>query len=108
MPLRKALLEKSVQVLTEKAEDCLDLAKTQHQIADKQNQIADRQHETADNQLSTVDEQHDAADDQHEAAEQQHEAADRLKALGTKLNSDAVGVKRFQGRIPGKGGSGSV
>ena len=44
----KALLEKSVEVIMEKAEDCLDLAKTQHEIADQQHAIADQQQDSAD------------------------------------------------------------
>ena len=100
MSEKEKLLEKSIVVLVEKAEDCIALAKTQHQIADKQHEIADKQHEIADNQDNFADkpheaaeEQREAADEQHEAADQQHEAAVRLDTLGTAMISDAAGVK---------------
>ena len=35
MRFEKDLIEKSVGAMMDKAEDCLDLAKTQHDIADK-------------------------------------------------------------------------
>ena len=100
MSEKEKLLKKSIEVFVEKAEDCIALAKTQHQIADKQHEIADKQHEIADNQDNFLDkpdqaaeEQREAADEQHEAADQQHDAAVRLNALGTAMISDAVGAK---------------
>jgi hypothetical protein len=44
----KNLNEKTAKMLMEKAEDCFDLAKTQHGIADQQHEIAARQHKNAD------------------------------------------------------------
>lgn len=72
MRFEKKLLEKSVETLQAKAEDCFDLAKTQHDIADKQHEIADRQHASADNLDNS---------------------ADRLDALGHALQADAVEIK---------------
>lgn len=72
-------LEKSVGVLMDKAEDCLDLAKTQHATADQQ-------HDTAD-KLDTL------AKTQHEIADKQHASADKLDTLGQALTADAVELK---------------
>jgi hypothetical protein len=42
MNFEKEVLQKSVDVLMDKAENCLDLAKAQHKIADKQHDSADK------------------------------------------------------------------
>lgn len=42
--MQKKLLERSVDVLLEKAEDCMDLAKSQRASADKQQEGVDQQH----------------------------------------------------------------
>lgn len=42
MHFEKKLAEKSVAVLMDKAQDCFDVAKTQHEIADKQSDNADK------------------------------------------------------------------
>lgn len=47
MSMEKTLRKKSIEVLIEKAEECKDLAKTQHRIADEQSDITVKQHETA-------------------------------------------------------------
>ena len=72
MRIEKALLEKSVATLVEKADDCFDLAKSQHETADKQ---------------------HEAADKQHEAAHKQDDSADELDTLGHALVDSAVEIK---------------
>lgn len=72
MRFEKALLEKSANNLLKKADDCFDLAKTQHATADKQHEIAARQHSNAD-QLDT--------------------SADKLVALGHSLEAEAVEIK---------------
>lgn len=53
MHFEKKLAEKSVAVLMDKAQDCFDVAKTQHEIADKQHEIADKQSDNAD-KLDTI------------------------------------------------------
>ena len=46
--IAKVVLEKSVDTLIDKAEDCFDRAKAGHEQADKQNEIAEVQHQNAD------------------------------------------------------------
>ncbi len=57
---RKAFLQKTVEALIQKADDCADLAQSQHTIADKQQESVDRQHANAHKldmlSLSLVDE----------------------------------------------------
>jgi hypothetical protein len=57
---RDALLQKTVDALIEKADDCATLAQSQHTTADRQQESVDRQHENAREldklSLSLVDE----------------------------------------------------
>ena len=86
--------------MMDKAEDCLDLAKTQHDIADKQHERADKLDTLAETQRAIADQQHERADKldslaktQHEMADQQHDSADKLDTLGQALTADAVELK---------------
>lgn len=72
MVVAKAVLDKSVGSLIDKAEDCFDLAKAGHAQADKQHEIAVTQHQNADK----VDAN-----------------ADHLETLGNALIGDALELK---------------
>ena len=103
----KLLRDKSAEAVVKRAEDCFDLAKTQHDAADLQHSIAsrqlnnaDKQHDIASQQLDKADKQHANADTQQEIAATQHESADgleasagKLKALGNALIDEAVAIK---------------
>ena len=69
MRIAKEALEKTVEKLTERAEDCFDRAQVQHVIADQQDIVADRQHAVAD---------------------RQHARAEELVTLGEALEADAA------------------
>ena len=62
MQIEKIVLEKSANTLLAKAEDCFDLAKTQHVEADAQHDIADTQLNTAARQKRIGIQQHKGAD----------------------------------------------
>jgi hypothetical protein len=68
----KERLEKTVNALIDKAEDCFDLAKAQHKAADLQHVLADKQHENAD-KLDT--------------------SADKLDTVGDALTNDAIELR---------------
>jgi hypothetical protein len=93
MNFEKALLQNSVDVLMEKAEDSFDLAKTQHELADQQHASADKLHARAHAQHEMADKQHEHAHKQHENADKQHESADKLDTLGRELQAGAVELK---------------
>jgi hypothetical protein len=70
--IAKVVLEKSVDTLIDKAEDCFDRAKAGHEQADKQHEIAEVQHQNADKVEAS---------------------ADHLVTLGKALVADAVELK---------------
>jgi hypothetical protein len=72
MSIAKAMLDKSVEGLIDKAEDCFDLAKAGHAQADSQ---------------------HEVAATQHQNAEKVDANADRLETLGRALVGDALELK---------------
>jgi hypothetical protein len=72
MRFEKERLEKTVNALIDKAEDCFELAKSQHKAADLQHVLADKQHENAD-KLDT--------------------GADKLDTVGDALTADAMELK---------------
>jgi hypothetical protein len=72
MRLAKERLERTVNALIKKAEDCFDLAQTQHRAAGIQHVLADKQHENA-GKLDM--------------------SADRLDIMGDALRADAVELK---------------
>jgi hypothetical protein len=76
---QKKLLDKSVKALSEKADDCFDLDKIQHNAADQQHEIADKQH-----QLSH---------EQHENADKLVTSADKLDTVGQALEAEAISLK---------------
>ena len=79
MRFEKKLVEKSVEALTERADDCFDLARTQHKAADRQHELANKQHELAH--------QH------HENAETLEAGADKLDTVGQALEAQAISLK---------------
>jgi hypothetical protein len=72
MRFEKALVEKWVEALVEKAEDCFDLAEIQHKTADKQHEIAEKQRQLAD---------------------KQQDAANKIDKVGRTLITSAVALK---------------
>jgi hypothetical protein len=79
MNFEKRLLQKSAGALMDKAEDCLDLAKTQHKAADQQHEIADKQHEIS----------HEL----HDNAAKLDTSADKLDTVGGALITEALELK---------------
>src|ERR1700726_1011234 len=79
MRFEKERLEKSVNALMDKAEDCFDLAKTQHKSADQQHDIADKQNKLAQ--------------EQHENANRLGTSADKLDTVGQALEDEAISLK---------------
>jgi hypothetical protein len=79
MRFEKRLVQKSVQALMNKAEDCLDLAKTQHKAADQQHEIADKQHEISH--------------EQHDSAAKLDTSADKLDIVSDALIAEAIELK---------------
>jgi hypothetical protein len=106
MRVEKIVRDKSSDNILKRAEDCFELAKTQHDAADLQHSIAARQlnnagkqHDIAARQFDNVDNQHANAGIQEEIAAKQHESADqldvsamKLRALGRALVDDAAEV----------------
>ena len=86
MQIEKIVLEKSAEALLEQAEDCFDLAKTQHKLAEHQHDIAMLQQQNADKQQGIAARQHCDAD-------QLATKADKLVALGHALEANAVEIK---------------
>lgn len=86
MHFQKKLLEDSADKLLRKAENCFDLAKTQHQAAEVGHDIAARQ-------LDTAARQKQVGLRQHENADKLDTNADKLVALGHALETDAVDLK---------------
>jgi hypothetical protein len=86
MRIEKIVLEKSVKALLDKADDCFDLAKTQHNLAEKQHESAALQQENADKQQAIAAQQHSDAD-------KLDTKADKLDALGHELEANAVEIK---------------
>jgi len=72
MRIEKEQLEKTVNALIDKAQDCFEIAQTQHKAADLQHTLADKQHENA-NKLET--------------------SADKLDTIGDALTTDATELK---------------
>ena len=83
MRIEKIVLEKSANSLLAKAEDCFDLAKTQHVEADAQ-------HDIADTQLDAAARQRRIGIQQHEGADKLDASADKLDAVGNALVDNAV------------------
>jgi hypothetical protein len=79
MRFKNGIVEKSAAALTERADDCFDLAKTQHKAADQQHELANKQH--------------DLAHAQHENAETLDASADRLDTVGQVLEAQAIALK---------------
>jgi hypothetical protein len=79
MRFEKKLVEKSVEALSERADDCFDLARTQHKAADQQHELANMQHHLAH--------------EQHENAETLDASADRLDTVGQALEAQALSLK---------------
>jgi paraquat-inducible protein B len=76
MRMAKETLEKTVEKLTERAEECFDSAQIQEVIADQQHIVANQQHA--------------AADRQNAVADRQHARAKEMNTLGEALEADAV------------------
>ena len=85
MRIEKIVLEKSANTLLAKAEDCFDLAKTQHVEADAQ-------HDIADTQLNVAARQKRIGIQQHKGADKLDASADKLDALGHALVDNAVEI----------------
>jgi predicted ATP-dependent serine protease len=85
MPIDKLLLEKAAEAPLERADDCFDLASTQHDMPEQQ-QIATRQQQNAKLQQ-------DIATRQHIEADKLSTKADKLDALGNGLVADAAEIK---------------
>jgi uncharacterized membrane protein YgaE (UPF0421/DUF939 family) len=79
MRFEKKRVAKSIEALTERADDCFDLAKTQHKAADQQHELANKQH--------------DLAHQQHENAETLDASADKLDTVGQALEAQAISLK---------------
>lgn len=86
MRIDKVVLEKSADALLEQAEDCFDLAKTQHKLAEHQHEIATLQQQNADKQQGIAARQHCDAD-------QLTDKANKLDALGHALIDNALEIK---------------
>jgi hypothetical protein len=93
MTVNKTLLDRSAIDQLAKAEECLDLAKAQHEAADAQRDIAAQQLDNAAMQQANANRQREIALKQHESAEKMHADADKLDALGHALNEGALEIK---------------
>ena len=83
MKTEKIVLEKSAEALLQRADDCFDLAATQHEMADRQHEDASRQFENATRQQAI-------AAGQHVEADKLAAKADELEAVGRALKAGAV------------------
>jgi hypothetical protein len=90
MPDIKSPLAQHSEDHLAKAEECLDLAATEHQAADAQHQIAARVGDNAKQQQQSADAQAKIAEIQHESADHLNASAVRLDALGRKIIADVV------------------
>jgi len=76
----------------DKAGDCFELARKQHEAAEIQHANADRQLDNADKHHANATEQEAIAAKQHERASVIATAADKLQSLGHSLEADAVKI----------------
>jgi hypothetical protein len=93
MNFDKTLLDKSAITQLEKAEECFDLARIQHEAADAQHEMAAEQLDNAQRQYANADQQKDTATKQHANAKLLAANADKLDELGHMLNDNALEIK---------------
>jgi hypothetical protein len=80
--------ETRVDAVLKTAEDCLDLAKTQHEAAEAQHQIAARIDANAQKQRQNADEQQKIATAQRKTADRLDSSAEKLDAIGRAITKD--------------------
>jgi hypothetical protein len=85
MRIKKIVFEKSANSLLAKAEDCFDLAKTQHVETDAE-------HNIADTQLDSAARQKRIGMQQHEGADKPDASANKLDSVGNALVDNAVEI----------------
>ena len=97
----QTIINKRADAILAKAEECFDLAKTQHEAADVQHQIAARLDDIAKRQHLNADAQHEVATAQRKTADYLDASANELDVLGRAITADAVEAANATNPITG-------
>lgn len=85
MHIDKKVVEKAAQTLLAKAEQCFELAKSEHELETNLHEVAARQ-------IDNADKQKEIAAKQHRSADRLAATANNLENLGQALEASAVEV----------------